>query len=254
MIFVNKTSFKSFFLLTIIVILVISIAFFLYRYDSVTVNFFPQNSDLEYRGVFNNATSLAEFGNTLNSLRLTNISNKQANTTSVVVESGVVENNNTLSTMDQIVSLSNPVETLTSMMVNILENSSTNDTHHRNDIELKNYYSLGGDWNLKVRGHEFSNFTGKILVNNNLNNITKVYHIKLATFTPNNLTYQTSNQILKIMGTGDLTLDDQTDKIQLLIILYRNENIYVIFVSKTGENLFNSYIIDGNILDRKFEY
>ena len=248
MIFVNKTSFRSLFLLTIIAISIISVAFFLYRYESVTVNFFPQNSDLTYSGVFNNATSLAELGNTSNSLGLTNMSNSGANT------SILVANNNTISTIDEIVSLSNPVETLTRMVVNILENSSISDTQNGKDLGLKNYYALDGEWNLTVRGDEFSNFTGRILLNNTLNNITKIYDIKLATFTPNNITYQASNQILKIKGTGNITSDDQTDKVQLLIILYKNENIYVVFASKTEENLFNNFLVSGNILDRKFEY
>jgi hypothetical protein len=248
MIFVNKTSFKSLFLLTIIALSIISVAFFLYRYESVTVNLFPQNSDLTYMGVFNNATSLAELGNTSNSLGLTNMSNRQANT------STVTGNNNTISTIDDIVSLSNPVDTLTRMIVNILENSSIADTQNGKDLGLKNFYALDGDWNLTIRGDEFSNFTGRILLNNTLNNITKIYDIKLATFTPSNITYQASNQILKIKGTGNLTSDDQTNRVQLLIILYKNENIYVVFASKTEENLFNSFLIHGNILDRKFEY
>jgi lipopolysaccharide export system protein LptA len=87
-----------------------------------------------------------------------------------------------------------------------------------------------------------------------LNNITKNYDIKLVTSTANNITYQASNQILKIKGTGDLTLDDQTTKAQLLVILYKNENIYVVFASKTEENLFDNFLIHGNILERKFEY
>jgi hypothetical protein len=220
----------------------------MYRYESVTVNFFPQNSDLTYRGIFNNATSLAELGNTSNSLGLTNISKSQVNT------SILVENNNTVSTIDEIVSLSNPVDTLTRMIVNILENSSIADTTNGKDMGLKNYYALDGEWNLTIRGDEFSNFTGKILLNNTLNNITKIYDIKLATPTSSNITYQASNQILKIKGTGDLTSDDQTNKVQLLIILYKNENIYVVFASKTEENLFNNFLIHGNILDRKFDY
>ena len=248
MIFFNKTSFKSLFLLTIIAISIISVAFFMYRYESVTVNFFPQNSDLTYRGIFNNATSLAELGNTSNSLGLTNMSKSQVNT------SILVENNNTVSTIDEIVSLSNPVDTLTRMIVNILENSSIADTANGKDMGLKNYYALDGEWNLTIKGDEFSNFTGKLLLNNTLNNITKIYDIKLATSTSNNITYQASNQILKIKGTGDLTSDDQTNKVQLLIILYKNENIYVIFASKTEENLFNNFLIHGNILDRKFDY
>src|ERR1044071_2368436 len=104
MIFVNKTSFKSFFLLMIIAISVISVAFFLYRYESVTVNFFPQNSDLTYTGVFNNTTSFAELGNISNSLGLTNMSNTQTN------NSNIVSSNNTISTIDDIISLSNPVD------------------------------------------------------------------------------------------------------------------------------------------------
>ena len=248
MIFFNKTSFKSLFLLTIIAISIISIAFFMYRYESVTVNFFPQNSDLTYRGVFNNSTSLAELGNTSNSLGLSNMSTSQAN------RSILVENNSTISTIDELVSLSNPVDTLTRMIVNILENSSIADTPNGKDLGLKNYYRLGGEWYLTIRGDEFSNFTGRILLNNTLNNITKIYDIKLATSTSNNITYQASNQILKIKGTGDLTSDDQTNKVQLLIILYKNENIYVVFASKTEENLFNNFLIHGNILDRKFDY
>jgi hypothetical protein len=234
--------------LTIIAISIISVAFFLYRYESVTVNFFPQNSDLTYRGVFNNATSLAELGNTSSPLGLTDISNGKANT------SIVVSNNNTISTIDDLASLSNPVDTLTRMIVNILENSSIVDGQNGKDIGLENYYELGGKWDLTIRGDEFSNFTGNILLNNTLNNITKKYDIALSTSTSNNITYQASNQILKIKGTGDLRFDDQTNKVQLLIILHKNENIYVVFASKTEENLFNNFLIHGNILDRKFDY
>lgn len=248
MIFANKTSFKSLFLLTIVAISIISVAFFLYRYESVTVNFFPQNSDLTFKGVFNNATSLADLGNTSNSLGLANMSSGKANT------SVIVPNNNTISTIDGLISLSNPVDTLTRMIVNILENSSIADTQNGKDLGLKNYYELGGEWNLSIRGDEFSNFTGQILLNNTLNNITKVYDIKLVTSTADNITYQASNQILKLKGTGTLAFDDQTDKVQLLIILYKNDNVYVVFASKTEENLFNNFLIHGNILERKFEY
>lgn len=248
MIFANKTSFKSLFLLTIVAMSIISVAFFLYRYESVTVNFFPQNSDLTFNGVFNNATSLADLGNTSNSLGLANMSSSKANT------SVIVTNNNTISTIDDLISLSNPVDTLTRMIVNILENSSIADTQNGKDLGLKNYYELGGEWNLSIRGDEFSNFTGQILLNNTLNNITKIYDIKLVTSTGDNITYQASNQILKIKGTGTLTFDDQTEKVQLLIILYKNDNVYVVFASKTEENLFNNFLIHGNILERKFEY
>jgi hypothetical protein len=234
--------------LTIVAISIISVAFFLYRYESVTVNFFPQNSDLTYKVVFNNATSLAELGNTSNSLGLANMSNGNANA------SVVVTNNNTISTIDDLISLSNPVDTLTRMIVNILENSSIADTQNGKDLGLKNYYELGGEWNLSIRGDEFSNFTGQILLNNTLNNITKIYDIRLVTSTGNNITYQASNQILKLKGTGTITFDDQTDKVQLLIILYKNDNVYVVFASKTEENLFNNFLIHGNILERKFEY
>jgi hypothetical protein len=140
------------------------------------------------------------------------------------------------------------------MIVNILENSSIADGQNDKDLGLKNYYDLGGKWDLTIRGDEFSNFTGSILLNNTLNNITKKYDITLSTSTPNNITYQASNQILKIKGTGDLRFDDQTNKVQLLIILHKNENIYVVFASKTEENLFNNFLIHGNILDRKFDY
>ena len=248
MIFANKTNFKSLFLVTIVGISIISVAFFLYRYESVTVNFFPQNSDLTFNGVFNNATSLADLGNTSNSLGLANMSSAKANT------SVIVTNNNTISTIDDLISLSNPVDTLTRMIVNILENSSIADTQNGKDLGLKNYYELGGEWNLSIRGDEFSNFTGQILLNNTLNNITKIYDIKLVTSTGDNITYQASNQILKIKGTGTLTFDDQTDKVQLLIILYKNDNVYVVFASKTEENLFDNFLIHGNILERKFEY
>ena len=145
--------------MTIVAISIISVAFFLYRYESVTVNFFPQNSDLTYKGVFNNATSLAELGNTSNSLGLANMSNGKANA------SVVVTNNNTISTIDDLISLSNPVDTLTRMIVNILENSSIADTQNGKDLGLKNYYELGGEWNLSIRGDEFSNFQGQILLN-----------------------------------------------------------------------------------------
>ena len=249
MIFANKTSFKSLFLLTIVAISIISVAFFIYRYESVNVNFFPQNSDLTYTGVFSNATSLTELGNTSNSLGLSNMSSGKENTSVVVVQ-----NNNTISTIDDLVSLSNPVDTLTNMIVNILENSSIVETEDGKDIELKNYYELGGKWNLSIRGDQFSNFTGQILLYNTLNNITKTYDVKLVTSTGNNITYETSNQILKIKGTGDLTFDGQADKVQLLIILYKNENVYVVFASKTEENLFNSFLIHGNIVQSKFDY
>jgi hypothetical protein len=248
MIFANKTSFRSLFLLTIVAISIISVAFFLYRYESVTVNFFPQNSDVTFKGVFANVTSFADLGNTSNSLGLANMSNGKANT------SVIVPDNNTISTIDDLISLSNPVDTLTRMIVNILENSSIADTKNGKDLGLKNYYELGGEWNLSIRGDEFSNFTGQILLNNTLNNITKIYDIKLVTSTADNITYQASNQILKLKGTGTLTFDDQTDKVQLLIILYKNDNVYVVFASKTEENLFNNFLIHGNILERKFEY
>jgi hypothetical protein len=191
---------------------------------------------------------LADLGNTSNSLGLANMSSSKANT------SVIVTNNNTISATDDLISLSNPVDTLTRMIVNILENASIADTQNGKDLGLKNYYELGGEWNLSIRGDEFSNFTGQILLNNTSNNITKIYDIKLVTSTGDNITYQASNQILKIKGTGTLTFDDQTDKVQLLIILYKNDNVYVVFASKTEENLFNNFLIHGNILERKFEY
>jgi hypothetical protein len=140
------------------------------------------------------------------------------------------------------------------MIINVLENSSKVDSKNGKDQGLKNYYELKGSWNLAIRGDEFSNFTGEIQLNNTLNNITKNYHLNLVSSSADNITYHVSNQTLKIRGTGNLTLEEQTARVQLLIILLKNENIYVVFASKTNENLFDNYLIHGNILDRKFEY
>lgn len=242
-------NFKNLFLLSIIAISIISVVFFLYRYESVTVNFFPQNSNLIYGGIFNNATSLAELGNTTYSLGLKNMSGVKSNISTINRSS-----NNTNNPIDDIVSLSNPVDTLTKMIINVLENSSIADSTKGKDLGFKNYYQLDGSWNLAIKGDEFSNFTGNIVLNNAMNNITKNYNVKLVTTNANNITYQASNQILKIKGTGDLTLDDETTRVQLLIILYKNENIYVVFASKTNENLFDNFLIHGDIMQRKFEY
>ncbi len=239
---------RNVFLLSIIAISIISVVFFLYRYESVTVNFFPENSNLIYQGIFNNVTSLAELGNTTKSLGLINKSESKSN---ISVAS---PNNNTNTSIDDLVSISNPVDTLTRMIINVLENSSIIDSKNGKDQGLKNYYDLEGSWNLAIRGDEFSNFTSIIQLNNTLNNITKEYSLNLVTSSADNITYQATNQILKIKGTGDLTLEDQTTKVQLLIILYKNENIYVVFASKTNENLFDNFLIHGNILERKFEY
>ncbi len=248
MIFNQMPNFKNLFLLSIIAISIISVVFFLYRYETVTVNFFPQNSNLIYGGIFNNATSLAELGNTTYSLGL-NMSGVKSNISTVNRSS-----NNTNNPIDDIVSLSNPVDTLTKMIINVLENSSIADSTKGKDLGLKNYYQLDGSWNLSIKGDEFSNFTGNIVLNNAMNNITKNYNVKLVTTSANNITYQASNQILKIKGTGDLTLDDETTRVQLLIVLYKNENIYLVFASKTNENLFDNFLIHGDIMQRKFEY
>jgi hypothetical protein len=240
---------KNLFLLSIIAISIISVVFFLYRYESVTVNFFPQNSNLIYGGIFNNATSLAELGNTTYSLGLNNTSGDKSNISTVNRSSNDANN-----PIDDIISLSNPVDTLTKMIINVLENSSIADSTKGKDLGLKNYYQLEGSWNLAIKGDEFSNFTGNIVLNNAMNNITKNYNVKLVTTSANNITYQASNQILKIKGTADLTLDDETTRVQLLIVLYKNENIYVVFASKTNENLFDNFLIHGDIMQRKFEY
>ena len=241
--------FKNLFLLAIIAISIISVVFFLYRYESVTVNFFPQNSNLIYGGIFNNATSLAELGNATYSLGLSNMSGVKPNISTVNHSSNNINNPD-----DDIVSISNPVDTLTKMIINVLENSSIADSTKGKDLGLKNYYQLEGSWNLAIKGDEFSNFTGNIVLNNALNNITKNYNVKLVTTSANNITYQAPNQILKIRGTGNLTLDDETTRVQLLVVLYKNENIYVVFASKTDENLFNNFLIHGDIMQRKFEY
>jgi hypothetical protein len=249
MIFNQMPKFKNLFLLAIIAISIISVVFFLYRYESVTVNFFPQNSNLIYGGIFNNATSLAELGNATYSLGLSNMSGVKPNISTVNHSSNSINNPD-----DDIVSLSNPVDTLTKMIINVLENSSIADSTKGKDLGLKNYYQLEGSWNLAIKGDEFSNFTGNIVLNNALNNITKNYNVKLVTTSANNITYQAPNQILKIRGTGNLTLDDETTRVQLLVVLYKNENIYVVFASKTDENLFNNFLIHGDIMQRKFEY
>lgn len=242
--------FKNLFLLSIIAISIISVVFFLYRYESVTVNFFPQNSDLIFQGIFNNATSLAELGNTKRSLGISNISGINANQNATIVN----KNNKTNAPLDDIDSISNPIDTLTKMIVNILEKSSIDNSKISKDQGLKNYYDLKGTWNLAIRGDKFSNFTGVILLNNTYNHITKNYSLNLVTSSADNITFEATNQIIKIKGTGDLTLDDQTAKVKLLIILYKNENIYVVFVSKTNENLFDNFLIHGNISEKKFEY
>ena len=249
MIFNQMPKFKNLFLMAIIAISIISVVFFLYRYESVTVNFFPQNSNLIYGGIFNNATSLAELGNATYSLGLSNMSGVKPNISTVNHSSNSINNPD-----DDIVSLSNPVDTLTKMIINVLENSSIADSTKGKDLGLKNYYQLEGSWNLAIKGDEFSNFTGNIVLNNALNNITKNYNVKLVTTSANNITYQAPNQILKIRGTGNLTLDDETTRVQLLVVLYKNENIYVVFASKTDENLFNNFLIHGDIMQRKFEY
>lgn len=248
MIFNQITKFRSLFLLSIVAISIISVVFFLYRYESITINFFPQNSNLIYQGIFNNATSLVELGNTTKSLGLTNMSGTKSNI------SVVSRNNSSNSPIDDLISLSSPVDTLTRMIINVLENSSISGSKNSKDHGFKNYYDLAGSWNLEIKGDQFSNFTSVILLNNTLNNIAKNYRLNLVTSSANNITYQPTNQILKIRGTGNLTIDDQTTKVQLLIILYKNKTIYLVFISKTNDNLFDNYLIHGNILERKFQY
>jgi hypothetical protein len=248
MIFNQLPNFRNVFLLSVIAISIISIVFFLYRYESITVNFFPQNSNLVYQGTFNNATSLVELGNTSKSLGLSNMSGSKSNVPIVN------RNNSTNSPNNDLVSLSNPVDTLTRMIIDVLENSSIVHSKNGKDLGLKKYYDLGGSWNLAIRGEQFSNFTSIIQLNNTLNNITKNYRLNLVSSSANNITYQATDQILKIRGTGDLTLEDQTTKVQLIIILYKNQNIYVVFASKTNENFFDNFLIHGNISERKLEY
>jgi len=251
MIFNQIPKFKSLFLLAIIAISIISVVFFLYRYESVTVNFFPQNSNLIFRGNFINATSLSDLGNATHSLGLTNMSNNKSNALETTHTNNM---NNKNPHIDDLISLSNPVDTLTRMIISVVENSTKGATNTGNNIELKDYYHLQGSWNLVIRGNEFSNFTGAISLNNTLNNITKNYVINLVVSNENNITYQESNHILKIRGTGDLKIDDDISRVQLLIILYKNENIYVVFASKTNENLFDTFLINGRILEREVEY
>ena len=108
-------NFKNLFLLSIIAISIISVVFFLYRYESVTVNFFPQNSNLIYGGIFINATSLAELGNTTYSLGL-NYKSEVISIISTVNRSST----NSISPIDDIVSLCYPVYTPTKMLINVL--------------------------------------------------------------------------------------------------------------------------------------
>src|SRR5213596_1750155 len=187
--------FKNIFLLSIIAISIISVVFFLYRYESVTVNFFPQNSDLIFQGIFNNATSLAELGNTTRSLGISNISGINANQNATILNK-----NKTNEPLDDMDSISNPIDTLTKMIVSILEKSTIDNSKISKDQGLKNYYDLKGTWNLAIRGDKFSNFTGVILLNNTYNHITKNYSLNLVTSSADNITFEATNQIIKIKG------------------------------------------------------
>src|SRR4029079_15665338 len=233
------------FLLSIAIIGILSLSFYLYRNPSLTSN----NQKIVIEGNFTAPLNMDEVVSILGSFKTSNLSSSLIftnqsilNKTPVEIQNSDREISSPMTDIDR-----NLIDTLSKMVISALRHSNTNlslqssSTSSQYSNELIGQ-SIAGQWNASISGKRTANFSGMISIENLMESSSKKYVLNLEP-TPKEINYLDTGDNLTVIvkGNAKVNVENTESEVPMLLIMHGMKEIYLLLLSNSDsipDNLF----------------
>lgn len=244
---------RWFFLISIAIIGILSLSFYLYRYPSLTSN----NQKILIEGNFTAPLNMEEVVSILGSFKMSNLSSSliftngtTLNKTTVQIQNSEKEIQPSITDIDR-----NLIDTLSKMVISALRHSNTNlslkssstSSPFSNDLTGQ---SVAGQWNASIFGKRMANFSGLIDIENLIESGSKRYVLNLEPM-QKEIDYLDSDGNLTVIvkGNAKVNIENTEAEVPILLIIHNMKEIYLLVV-KNSESISDNLFVYGKITKR----
>jgi hypothetical protein len=241
------------FLLSIAIIGILSLSFYLYRNPSLTTN----NQKIVIEGNFTAPLNMDEVVSILGSFKTSNLSSSLIftnqsilNKTPVEIQNSDREISSPITDIDR-----NLIDTLSKMVISALRHSNTNlslqssstSSQYSNDLTGQ---SVAGQWNASILGKRTANFSGLINIQNLIESSSKRYILNLEPM-PKEINYFDTggNLTVIVKGNAKVNIENAESEVPILLIIHNMKEIYVLVI-KNSESIYDNLFVYGKITKR----
>lgn len=241
------------FLLSIAIIGILSLSFYLYRNPSLTTN----NQKIVIEGNFTAPLNMDEVVSILGSFKTSNLSSSLIftnqsilNKTPVEIQNSDREISSPMTDIDR-----NLIDTLSKMVISALRHSNTNlslqssstSSQYSNDLTGQ---SVAGQWNASISGKRTANFSGLIKIQNLIESSSKRYILNLEPM-PKEINYLDTggNLTVIVKGNAKVNIENTESEVPILLIIHNMKEIYVLVI-KNSESIYDNLFVYGKITKR----
>jgi len=244
---------KWLFLLSIAIIGILSLSFYLYRNPSLTSN----NQKIVIEGNFTSPLNMDEVISILGSFKTSNLSSSLIFTNQTILNKTPVEIQNSdreisspITDIDR-----NLIDTLSKMVISALRHSNTNlssqssstASPYSNDLTGQ---SVAGQWNASILGIRTANFSGLINIQNLIESSSKRYILYLEPM-PKEINYLDTggNLTVIVKGNAKVNMESTESDVPILLIIHNMKEIYLLVI-KNSESISDNLFVYGKITKR----
>jgi hypothetical protein len=241
------------FLLSIAIIGILSLSFYLYRNPSLTSN----NQKIVIEGNFTAPLNMDEVVSILGSFKTSNLSSSLIFTNRTILNKTPAEIQNSdreisspITDIDR-----NLIDTLSKMVISALRHSNSNlslqssstTSPYSNDLTGQ---SVAGHWNASILGKRTANFSGEINIQNLVESSSTRYILNLEP-TPKEINYLDagSNLTVIVKGNAKVNIENTESDVPILLIIHNMKEIYLLLI-KNGESISDNLFVYGKITKR----
>jgi hypothetical protein len=241
------------FLLSIAIIGILSLSFYLYRNPSLTSN----NQKIVIEGNFTAPLNMDEVISILGSFKTSNLSSSLIFTNQTILNKPPVEIQNSdreisspITDIDR-----NLIDTLSKMVISALKHSNTNlslqssstASQYSNDLTGQ---SVAGHWNASILGKRMANFSGVLNIQNLIESSSKRYILNLEPM-PKEINYLDTggNLTVIVKGNAKVNMENTESDVPLLLIIHNMKEIYLLMI-KNSESISDNLFVYGKITKR----
>jgi hypothetical protein len=241
------------FLLSIAIIGILSLSFYLYRNPSLTSN----NQKIVIEGNFTAPLNMDEVISILGSFKTSNLSSSLIFTNQTILNNTPVEIQNSdreisspITDIDR-----NLIDTLSKMVISALRHSNTNlslqssstASPYSNDLTGQ---SVAGHWNASILGKRMANFSGVLNIQNLIESSSKRYTVNLEPM-PKEINYLDTggNLTVIVKGNAKVNMENTESDVPILLIIHNMKEIYLLMI-KNSESISDNLFVYGKITKR----
>ena len=238
------------FLLSIAIIGILSLSFYLYRNPSLTTN----NQKIVIEGNFTAPLNMDEVISILGSFKTSNLSSSLIFTNQTILNKTPVEIQNSdreisspITDIDR-----NLIDTLSKMVISALKHSNTNlslqssstASQYSNDLTGQ---SVTGHWNASILGKRMANFSGVLNIQNLIESSSKRYILNLEPM-PKEINYLDTggNLTVIVKGNAKVNIENTESEVPILLIIHNMKEIYLLMI-KNSESISDNLFVYGKI-------